>query len=446
MSKRAHFATKFGVLMATVGSAVGLGNIWRFPYQAGENGGGAFLITYALAVLLIGIPAMVAEFIVGRESHLNAVGAFKKLAPKKAWGGIGYLGVLTGFIIDCYYCVVTGWTLYYLFFAASDNLLGLSVDQYSLMFSTYSSGVFPPIFALISVIIITSVIVSLGVQKGIETASKIMMPLLFLLLLALAVNSCLLEDSQTGLEFLFIPNWSEFTIDTILSAIGQAFFSLSLGMACLVTYSSYFTDDVNLIGTASKISVIDMGVAVLAGVIIFPAVFTFGMTPEQGPGLVFKVLPNVFSQMPLGYLWSLLFYALLFLAALTSFISITEVVVAYISEAFKISRVKSVILTGVSFTLLGSICSLSFGPLSGFTIADKNIFDSLDYLATNILLPLGGIFTSIFVGWRLDKKVIEKQLNIKGKKGAAFLKVYIFSLRYIVPASVTCVLVTGLIS
>lgn len=446
MSKRAHFASKFGVLMATVGSAVGLGNIWRFPYQAGENGGGTYLLLYAIAVLLIGIPAMVAEFIVGRESRSNAVGAFNKLAPKSVWSGIGYLGVFTGFIIDCYYCVVTGWTLYYLFQAASDNLLGFGVEQYADMFNAYSTGVFPPIFALLLVILFTGVIVSLGVQKGIETASKIMMPVLFLLLLVLAANSCFMEGAREGLDFLFVPDWKDLTINNALGAIGQAFFSLSLGMACLVTYSSYFKDDVSLLGTATKISVIDMSVAILSGVIIFPVVFSFGMQPEQGAGLVFKVLPNVFTQMTAGYLWSFMFYVLLFLAALTSFISITEVVVAYISEAFRMSRVKAVIITSLLFATIGSLCSLSFGPLSGVKIAGRNIFDSMDFLATNILLPLGGVLTSLFVGWRLDRKIIENQLAINSKGGYAFLKVYIFFLKYIVPAAVATVFVTGLIS
>jgi len=445
MKKRGQFATKFGVLMATVGSAVGLGNVWRFPYQVGDGGGGAYILIYAIAVLLIGIPAMTAEFILGRESRSNAVGAFKKLSTSKHWSKIGYLGVFTGFVIDCYYCVVAGWTFHYLCISASGMLLGNSAEGYNTLFTSYATAIFPPILAMVAVIIISGVVISLGVRNGIEKASKVLMPLLFIMLVVLSVNSCLMEGAKQGLSFLFVPKLSNVTFDTILGAIGQAFFSLSLGMACLVTYSSYFGEDVELGKTAVKISVIDMLVAILSGVIIFPAVFTFGMAPEQGAGLVFKVLPNVFSQMPLGYLWSVMFYILLFIAAITSFISIFEVVVAYIAENFNISRLKAVIISSLIFIVLGSICSLSLGPLNNINIFGLSIFDTFDFLATSILLPVGGILTSLFVGWKLDKKIISRQLNIDTQKGKIYLEAYVFALKYIVPLAIASVLIVGLI-
>ncbi len=431
--------------MATVGSAVGLGNIWRFPYQVGEGGGSVFIIFYLIAVFFIGIPAMVGEFIIGRHSHANAVDSFKKIAPNTKWHGIGYLGVFTGFIIDCYYCVVTGWTLYYLFLSASGGLLGNTVEGYSELFTNFAGGTFMPIVFLFMVIAITGIIVSFGVKDGIEKTSKIMMPLLFVTLIVLAVHSLFLPATQEGLDFLFLPKISSLNFDTLLSAIGQAFYSLSLGMACLITYSSYFTDDVNLSKTAARISIIDLMVALLASVIIFPAVFSFGMEPEQGPGLVFKVLPSVFSQMSFGYLWSVMFYVLLFLAALTSFISITEVVVAYVSESFKITRKKAVIITCSIFSVIGAITSLSFGPLKDFTIAGMNIFSCFDYLSTNILLPVGGILTSLFVGWRLDRKIIEEQLALSPSK-KFILNLYIFSFRYVIPIAVGAVLIASLLT
>lgn len=439
MAKRGNFATKFGVLMATVGSAVGLGNIWRFPYQTGVNGGGAFLLIYVICVLLIGIPAMTAEFIVGRETHKNAVGAFEKLDSR--WSGVGYLGVLTGFIIDCYYCVVTGWTLYYLYLSVTGSLLGGTVSEYASMFHNFSAGVVFPIVTLVLVIVITGIIISKGVQNGIEKASKIMMPMLFILLVILAINSCTLEGASEGLNFLLIPDFSKIGLDSLLAAAGQAFFSLSLGMGCLITYSSYFTDDVDLAKTASQSALIDMLVAIVSGIIIFPAVFSFGMEPEQGPGLVFKVLPNVFTQMGFGTLWAIMFYLLLFIAALTSFISITEVVVAYASETFKISRRNAVIVVCSLFILIGIICSLSFGPLADVTIFGMNIFDSMDYLSTNIMLPLGGILTSLFVGWSLDRRIVETQLKIDSPVKYKVLRVYIFFLRIVVPIAVTTVFI-----
>ncbi len=446
MSSRGSFASKFGVLMATVGSAVGLGNIWRFPYQMANNGGAAFLLIYVVCVFLVGVPAMMAEFVIGRQTHKNAVGAFNQLAPNKAWRGLGYLGVFTGFVIDSYYCVVTGWTVYYLYLAVSGSLLGNSVEGYDELFSTFAAGEVAPIVTIIIVVMITSGILVMGVRNGIEKVSKLLMPMLFMLLIILAINSCCMSGAVEGLKYVFVPNFSQIGFDSFVGAAGQAFFSLSIGMGALITYSSYFGNDVNLTRTATQIAVIDMLVAIIAGIIIFPAVFTFGVTPEQGPGLVLKVFPVVFTRMSAGYIWSVLFYLLLFIAALTSFLSITEVVVAYMAENFKLKRWVAASMVGVMFIILGACASLSFGPLKSYTIGGLIIFDMLDYLASNILLPIGGMLTSLFVGWRLDQKIVASQLKVESPSQYKFFKVYIIFLRFIVPLAVGIVFITQFFS
>lgn len=443
---RGHFATKFGVLMATVGSAVGLGNIWRFPYQMGMNGGAAFLIVYILAVFLMGIPAMVAEFIIGRESHKNTVDAFNTLAPCTRWNLLGYLGVITGGIISCYYCVVVGWTLYYLCISASNSLVGYSPEQYNVVFNNFVTNPYIPTLFLVLVIVITGVIVSRGVQNGIERMSKIMMPMLFILLIVLGINSCMMPNAFQGLKFMFVYDASKLTFDGAMGAVGQAFYSLSLGMGCLITYSSYFKDNVDLPKTASQIAIVDLLVAVLSGVMIFPALFSLGMQPDEGAGLVFKVLPSVFSQMALGSVWAIMFYVLLFIAALTSFMSLYEVIISFVVEKFNITRVRACIIMSAIFAVMGTISSLSFGVLSDFTIFGNTIFDTFDYLSTTILLPFGGIFTSLFVGWRLDKKVINTQLNINSPFKFKAIKVYIFFLRFIIPIAILTMFVFSIVN
>lgn len=315
---RGNFSSKIGVILATVGTAVGLGNVWRFPYIVGENGGGAFLVIYILSLLLLGIPGVIAEFIVGRHSHANAVDSFKKLAPKTKWHWIGYSGVLAGFLIMGYYAVVVGWTLEYLTQAILGNLSGMTVEQYGQVFDQFAGHPYWPLVWMVIVMLISTFVVARGVSGGIEKISNVLMPVFFLIILVMVANSFFLPAAGQGMKYLFLPNFSELEPVAILIAIGQTFFSLSLGMGCLITYSSYFKKDVSLAKTATQVVSIDAMVAILSAMIIFPAVFSFGMQPTEGPSLVFKVLPNVFQQMPLGTLWSILFYALLFIAAITS--------------------------------------------------------------------------------------------------------------------------------
>ena len=436
---RGNFASKIGVLLATVGTAVGLGNVWRFPYVVGENGGGAFLLVYVLALLLLGIPGVIAEFIVGRHSQANAVDSFKKLAPKTKWHWIGYSGVLAGFLIMGYYAVVVGWTLEYLMQACMGSLSGLTTEQYGQMFDQFASHPYLPLIWMVIVMFVSHFVVSKGVSGGIEKASNILMPIFFLILLVMMVNSFFLPAASEGLTFLFKPDLSKLTPVSVLTAMGQTFFSLSLGMGCLITYSSYFKKDVKLPKTAAQVVSIDAMVAVISAVVIFPAVFSFGMQPEQGPSLVFKVLPNVFQQMPVGILWAILFYALLFIAALTSLISLHEVVTAYLYENTSMSRKKSSFLVAALVCVLGVFASLSFGKLSSLTIFGKTIFDALDFFTASILLPVGGFFISIFVGWFLDKRIVATELRIKHPKAHLFIKGYIYMMRFFVPACIFAV-------
>ncbi|MBP5318842.1 MAG: sodium-dependent transporter, partial [Paludibacteraceae bacterium] len=336
MQQRGKFTSRLGVILATAGSAVGLGNVWRFPYEAGSNGGGSFLLLYLLFVLLLGVPVILAEFIVGRRSQRNASAAFQFLAPGKAWHWVGKLGVLTGLLIVGYYSVVTGWTFAYL---ARSLAGGLSAGtDFQSLFERMTSATWAPIGWMLLVMFVSHFIVRRGVSDGIEKASKVLMPVLLVVLLIMAVHSCMLEGAADGLRFLFYPDFGKLTPLVMLKALGQAFFSLSLGMGCLITYSSYYKKDIALQQSAFQIALLDTLVAVIAGIIIFPAVFTFGVEPEAGPGLVFKVLPEVFTQMHFPWLWSSLFYLLLSIAALTSLISLHEVVTAYISETWNVSR------------------------------------------------------------------------------------------------------------
>jgi len=433
---RATFGSKLGVIMATVGCAVGLGNIWRFPYMLGENGGAAFLVIYALCVILLGFPVMVTEFFIGRHTKRNAAGAFKLMAPGTKWSFIGYNGVLASFLILGFYSVVSGWTLEYMFQAVTGSLSNKSPEAFTQDFALFSSGIFRPIFWTIAFIGMTHFIIVSGVKDGIEKTSKIMMPLLFIILFALCIRSVTLPNAEKGLDFLFKPDFSKLTSAVVLSAMGQAFFSLSIGMGCLITYSSYFDNKTNMQNTALQVTILDTLVAVLAGVMIFPAVFSFGIAPTAGPELVFITLPNVFQQLPLGGLWSLVFFVLLALAALTSTISLHEVATAYIHEEYHISRAKAALFVSGGVLFLGIISSLSIGVWKEYTIFGLTFFDLLDYLTAKIMLPFGGMLICIYVGTRVDKKILKDELTNKGTVPFYFFNTYAFFMKYIAPIAI----------
>lgn len=444
MSNRTTFATKLGVIAAAVGSAVGLGNIWRFPYETGQNGGGAFLLVYLICVAVLGIPLIISEFLLGRTSKMNVGGTFKKLAPGSHWGVIGYLSVLASFLILGFYTVIAGWTLEYIYQAVTNGFAGQTAAQLKESFTAFSTDTYSPLIWLALFLVANYFIIVGGVKNGIEKASNIMMPLLFILLVIFCVRSLFLPGAAEGLNFLFKPDFTKVNSNVVLRAMGQAFFSLSLGMGCLITYGSYFNKETKLGKTAATVAVLDTLVAVLAGVMIFPAVFSFGISPTAGPDLVFITVPNVFMQMPGGYIWSILFFLLLAVAALTSTVSMFEVVTAFIHEEYNMSRKKATAwVIGVCF-IFAVICSLSIGPWKDFTLFGKTIFDLFDYVSANILLPLGGLLVSLFVGYRLDKQVTYMQVTNDNTLKIWYFKPFIFILRYFAPVAIILIFLSGL--
>lgn len=443
--KRAQFATRLGVIATTVGSAVGLGNIWRFPYEAGVHGGGAFLLIDLFFVFVVGIPVVCAEFIIGRHTGLNVRGAFKALAPKRAWGVVGYMGLLSSILILSFYSVVAGWTMKYIALSLSDFDGINTVEGLHGQFDRFASSDWSPLVCTLLFLLANYLILARGVQKGIERMSNIMMPLLFVILAVFCVNSLMMPGAADGLKFLFSPDFSQVTPSVMIEAMGQAFFSLSLGLGCLITYSSYFRKETPLLRTAGTMAALDTLVAILAGVIIFPAVFTFGLQPEAGPRLVFEILPSVFCRMPGTMLWSTLFFVLLFVASLSSTISMSEICISYLTDELGMSRRKATFINIAVAMVLGSLCALSFGSLSGWKIFGMTLFNLFDYVSSNILLPLGGLLISLFVGWVLDRAVVRRELSPDGtRRGLLGARIVVFSLRYIAPVCIATVFVFGL--
>jgi neurotransmitter:Na+ symporter, NSS family len=439
---RAQFASKFGVVAAAAGSAIGLGNIWKFPYITGENGGAAFLFVYLGFIALIGLPVMLSELVIGRKARKNAFGAFKKLSPKGPWRYIGVFGVGAAFLILSFYGVVAGWSIRYIFFSFSDTFHG-SAEEISQFFDAFITDPVKPVMYQMIFMLLTGLIVVIGVQKGIEKSAKILMPVLLLIIIVLNIRSLTLPGAGEGLKFLFKPDFSKLHFDGVLSALGHAFFSLSLGMGTLITYGSYIKKQNNLVKTAIEVTVADTLIAILAGMAIIPAVFAFGLQPGQGPGLIFITLPNVFQHMPGGVFFSLLFFILLTIAALTSAISILEVVVAYFSEELKMERKLATVFATVLTALLGVICSLSLGIYSGFTFFNMNVFDLLDFISANIMLPLGGMLIALFVGWYLGKYKVFKEIAHGGKLRGAFLGIFMFLVRFLAPIAIFVVFIKG---
>ena len=431
---RVNFGSKIGAILAAAGSAVGLGNIWRFPYETGNHGGAAFILIYLLCIVVLGLPIMIAEFTIGRHSRANTAGAYKVLAPGTPWRGVGYMGVLAGFLILSYYSVVAGWTLEYTWQALGNGFAGLNTNGYSQFFADFSSNPWRSLLWMVVFMVMTHVVIVKGVKKGIEKSAKIMMPMLFILIVVLAICSIMLPGSGAGLEFLFKPDFSKVTPDVFLGAMGQAFFSLSLGLGCLSTYASYFGKDTNLSKTALSVGAIDTLVAIMAGLIIFPAAFSVGVSPDAGPSLLFITLPNVFQmafgEVPfLAYIFSVMFYLLLAVAAFTSTISMHEVVTAFVHEDWKLPREKAACYVTICCTLLGVFSALSFGVLSDMKIFGLTFFDFLDTLTSKVMLPLGGMLISIFIGWYLDRRIVWDEISNEGSLKVPFFKLYIFIMK-----------------
>lgn len=442
MEKRGTFGSRIAIILATAGSAVGLGNIWRFPFMTGQNGGAAFILVYFACVFLLGIPGMVSEFIVGRHSQTNAARAYGSMGHR-SWRFIGYLGILTSTIILGFYAVVAGWCLQYLFASVAGQLDGDSAYVIS-YFKSFSSDPLKPCLWGVGFVLLTHLVVSRGVNDGIERASKLLMPLLLILLLILVVASCVLPGAIRGVEFLLRPDFSKVTGDMFLEALGQAFFSLSLGTACLCTYASYFKRDTNLLRSATQIALLDSCIAVLAGLMIFPAAFSVGVQPDSGPSLIFITLPNVFREafgsVPfVGYVISILFYALLVFAALTSTISMHEIGTAFFHEELHMPRRRAATILTVVCSVITVFCSLSVGAYSGLQLFGMSLMDFCDFLTAQLMLPAGAFLTSIMLGWFVSRQLVEDEFTNGGMLRTTFFKAYLFSVRYVVPLCIVLI-------
>ncbi|MDS1030325.1 sodium-dependent transporter [Bacillota bacterium LX-D] len=442
---RDKFVTSLGVIAATLGSAIGLGNIWKFPFLAGQNGGAAFILIYLICLILVGLPLLLSELIIGRTTNANPVGAFKKLAPRTPWFLTGLTGCISAFLIMAFYSNVAGWVYAYIFKAASRVLSTTKPEITGSVFNTFVSGVGEPLFWQFMVLLVTSCIILAGVSNGIERVTKILMPILFFLLIISDLRALTLPNAWEGVKFLFQPDFSKITGAVVLTALGLSFFKLSIGIGTMVTYGSYISKKENLVSTAAKVALSDTLVSILAGLAIFPAVFAFGFQPDAGASLLFITIPTVFSSMPLGNVFMVLFFILSAIAATTAITSMFEVPVAYFTEEFKLSRPKAVLLTLGALMLVGSTATLSFSVLSDFKLFGKTMFDLFDYTTSNILMPLAGLATAVFLAWKWGFKNIAQEASNNGKiQNIRLLRIITLILKYITPVAIILVLLSGL--
>ena len=440
---RGNFGSKLGIVLATAGSAVGLGNVWRFPYMTGQNGGAAFLLIYVGCILILGIPGMLSEFIVGRHGQANAAKAYDKLSGGRPWKLVGYLGILTATIILGFYAVVAGWCLEYLFASLAGNTLG-DAEYVKNFFVDFSGDMWRPLILGCLFIVITHMVIIRGVQKGIERVSKWLMPILMVLLLILMIASCCLPNAMEGIRFLLMPDFSKVDSLVVLEALGQAFFSLSLGAAVLCTYASYFTRETNLLRSATQIAILDTLIAILSGLIIFPAAFSVGISPDSGPSLIFITLPNVFQQAfgsvpAAAYIISIMFYALMVFAALTSTISMHEIGTAFFSEELNLPRKKSAWIVTAIASILCIFCAWSVGAFDGIRVMGMSLMDFCDQLTANIMLPLGALLTCIFVGWYIPKQTVFDEFTNNGTINTMFYGIFLIAVRYICPLGIALI-------
>lgn len=444
-SNRGSFNSSLGFIMATAGSAIGLGNLWKFPYIAGMNGGGVFILFYIIFVILLGRAILMAEMSIGRNTRQSIVGAYQKI--NKKWTFLGIMGVVCCFIILSYYSVVGGWVLKYIAAYFTGGNFGGNTSDY---FSSFVASPLPPVFWHILFMFLTAAVIIFGVSKGIEKASKVLLPGLFVLVIVVAIRSASLEGGIEGIKFLFIPDWSVFAspqrlFSIIAAAMGQVFFSLSLGFGITLTYGSYMKKDTNIAESSLTVVSLDTIMALISGIAILPAVFAFGFEPSAGPGLIFETLPSIFSSMPMGNIFGLIFFILVFFAAITSSMALLEVVTAFLIDSFHWSRKKATIVMSSLIALLGVFASLSMGVLSGFTVAEMNLFDSLSYITDKILIPVSAILTCIFIGhvWGTENAVEEIEqdsVRLKGKR------IFTLTIKYIAPIIISIVFVMGLLN
>jgi NSS family neurotransmitter:Na+ symporter len=447
-AKRDGFVSSLGILLAMTGSAVGLGNLWRFPYLVGENGGATFIIFYLACVIFICMPIMVCEFIIGRRSQANAFGAYKKLGGDKGWKVAGLLSVLAAAFILSFYSVVGGWSIRYLVLACGLKFTAAGGIQPETMFNSFVTSTWAPIIYTLLFLACTGIIIVAGVKNGIEKFTKALMPVLFVLMVILAVRSMTLPGAGEGVRYLFKPDFSKFTASSAIAALGQAFFSLSLGCGTILTYASYVPRKENVLKCSAETTALDTLFALIAGCAIMPAVFAYGISPGQGPGLVFVTLPAIFSELPAGGFAAILFFVSLFLAALTSAISLLEVVIAFLIEECNLRRPVAVGVSMSVFVVLAVLCSLSQGALSHVKIFSLNIFDLFDYVSANVLMTFGALLAVLFVGHKLKRADIQDELSSGGIYGVSrgFFKVLYFIIRWAAPAVIIAILIAGLFS
>jgi NSS family neurotransmitter:Na+ symporter len=445
-ASRDGFTSSFGVLAATLGSAVGLGNIWKFPYLTGTNGGAGFLVVYVLATLLVGLPVMISEIMLGRKAKANAYTTMKTLAPAgQPWWIIAVMGVLSSFLIMAFYSEVAAWVFAYVFKAMGSSLLTNDPKVTSDAFGSLISNPFQSLLWQWIVLVSMGCILLMGVSKGIEAATKKLMPLLFLLLIIVGIRSLMLPGASEGLKFLFQPDFSKITAAVVLTAVGLAFFKLSIGMGCMMTYGSYFRADQNIPSTALRVMCADLFVSMLAGIAIFPAVFAFGFKPAAGPSLLFITIPAVFHSMPFGHFFMVVFFVLTAVASMGAMLSLLEVPIALLSERFKMSRPAATWTTMGVLALVGTTCALSNSTLSGFKLFGMTMFDLFDFATSNIMMPLGGIGLCLFVGWIWGFERFKTELTNHGMlKNEGVLHVVFWIARVVSPIAILVVMLKGL--
>lgn len=447
---REKFGSRFAVIMAMAGSAVGLGNIWRFPYMVGEYGGAAFVLVYILASLLLAIPIFYAESIIGRRSGSDTFGAMQKLAPGTAWKWVGLLTVFSPLVILSYYSVVGGWAVAYLGKSFAFYFTTAPPDEVTAFFSRFIATPAAPVAAHTIFIVLTTGIIIGGVKNGIEKFTKYTMPLLFLLIVIIAVFAISLPGAQEGIAYLLKPDFAKIDAQVIAAAMGQAFFSLSLGVGTVLTFASYIRKDENLFLSGIGTGVSDLLFALLAGLAIMPAVFAAGIEPGAGPGLVFETLPYIFNKMGAGIPWisgfmALLFFLSVLMAALTSSISMMEVGVAYLTEEKGMKRRNATLSVAVSTWIVGILCSLSFGPLSSLSLLGNHLFDFLDKLCSNWLIPLGGLLFTLFVGWKMSRDDVRDEFTNGGRRNRHVFGIVYFLIRYLAPVGIVVVFFSNLL-
>lgn len=443
--KPERFATGIGVLMATLGSAVGLGNIWKFPYLTGKNGGAAFLIIYLACTVVLGFPVMIAEQMLGRKGRGDAVSTFKKVAPKTVWWFIGAAGILSAFLIMAFYTEIAGWVFAYVFKSFGPGLLTTDPALTNAAFTSLVTNPWQSLLWQWVVLAVVGVIIVFGVTKGIEATTKKLLPILAGLLIVIGIRSLTLPGAAQGLAFLFQPDFSKITGPAVMTALGLAFFKLSIGMGCMLTYGSYYGEDQNIPANAARVVGADLVVSLLAGIAIFPAVFAFGFEPAAGTQLLFITIPTVFASMPLGGVFMVLFFVLTSFAAIGAMLSLIEVVVSFLINHMKLTRKRATLATVLSMAALGALAALSNSSLSGVKLFGLTFFDLFDYVTSNLLLPIGGLFIAIYVGWVWGWPKFKAALTNEGTlKNEKLVKGIFVILKFVTPLLVAIVLLAGL--